>query len=173
MPERSNGAVSKTVVLGDRDRGFESLSLRHQSPFKGFFTNQAMGQLVLNADVVEKFLKFGLVGISGVFVDFGITFLLRNKLKVHQYLANATGFLTAASTNYIFNRIYTFHSQNPHMLWEYGKFIGVSLVGLGINTLVLWLLVSKAQWNFYFAKVFAIGAATFWNFFINLAITFV
>ncbi len=28
MPERSNGAVSKTVVLRKRDRGFESLSLR-------------------------------------------------------------------------------------------------------------------------------------------------
>ena len=28
MPERSNGAVSKTVVLLSRDRGFESLSLR-------------------------------------------------------------------------------------------------------------------------------------------------
>ena len=28
MPERSNGAVSKTVVLGNWDRGFESLSLR-------------------------------------------------------------------------------------------------------------------------------------------------
>ncbi len=28
MPERSNGAVSKTVVLSDRDRGFESPFLR-------------------------------------------------------------------------------------------------------------------------------------------------
>ena len=28
MPERSNGAVSKTVVLLPRDRGFESPSLR-------------------------------------------------------------------------------------------------------------------------------------------------
>ncbi|HUW06698.1 MAG TPA: GtrA family protein [Williamwhitmania sp.] len=132
-----------------------------------------MEQLGLNADVVAKFLKFGLVGISGLFIDFGITFLLRNKLKIHQYIANATGFITAASTNYILNRVYTFHSHNPHMLMEYGKFIGVSIVGLGINTFVLWLLVSKANWNFYFAKLFAIGAATMWNFIINLAITFV
>jgi len=132
-----------------------------------------MEQVGFNAEIIAKFLKFGLVGISGVFVDFGITFLLRNKLKIHQYVANATGFITAASSNYILNRVYTFHSQNPHMLMEYGKFIGVSIVGLGINTLVLWLLVSKAKWNFYFAKLFAIGAATLWNFFINVAITFV
>ena len=35
MPEWSNGAVSKTVVPRNRDRGFESLSLRqsNEKPF--------------------------------------------------------------------------------------------------------------------------------------------
>ena len=41
MPERSNGAVSKTVVLSDRDRGFESPFLRkpsyNRTPGCGFF----------------------------------------------------------------------------------------------------------------------------------------
>src|SRR5256885_2286752 len=32
VPERSNGAVSKTVVLLAGDRGFESLPLRHLKP---------------------------------------------------------------------------------------------------------------------------------------------
>jgi hypothetical protein len=31
MPEWSNGAVSKTAVLGNWDRGFESLSLRQKN----------------------------------------------------------------------------------------------------------------------------------------------
>ena len=31
VPERSNGAVSKTVVLLAGDRGFESLPLRHKA----------------------------------------------------------------------------------------------------------------------------------------------
>ena len=132
-----------------------------------------MVNLTLSSDLLTKFVKFGLVGASGVLVDFGVTYLLKEKAKIHQYVANAIGFTTAATTNYIFNRVYTFHSQNPHVLQEYGKFIAVSMIGLGINSFVIWFLVSKFKWNFYFSKIFAIGAATIWNFFANLLVTFI
>jgi len=119
-----------------------------------------------------KFLKFGLVGFSGVFVDFGITYLTKEKLHVPKYLANAIGFTTAATTNYILNRIWTFESSNPEIGWEYTQFLMISLVGLGINTLILWLLVSRFKMNFYLAKVFAIAFVTIWNFLANNYITF-
>lgn len=119
-----------------------------------------------------KFLKFGVVGFSGVFVDFGITWIAKEKLKIQQYVANAIGFTTAATTNYFLNRIWTFESTNPRVMVEYTEFITISLIGLGINTLVLWLLVSKFKMNFYVAKIFAIGVVTLWNFFANALITF-
>jgi putative flippase GtrA len=122
--------------------------------------------------IVAKFIKFGLVGFSGVFVDFGITFLLKEKLKVQQYVSNACGFITAASTNYLLNRLWTFHSNDPNISLEYGRFILISMVGLGINMLILWLLVKKLGMNFYLAKLFAIGFVTVWNFFANIAYTF-
>ena len=119
-----------------------------------------------------KFLKFGVVGFSGVFVDFGITYLFREKVKIQQFIANAIGFCTAATTNYIFNRIWTFQSQNPQVMAEFGEFFFFSLIGLGINTLILWFLVSKIKWNFYFSKLFAIGVVTIWNFVVNSIYTF-
>jgi putative flippase GtrA len=119
-----------------------------------------------------KFLKFGVVGLTGVIVDFGITFLLKEKIKIHKYLANAIGFSFAATTNYLLNRVWTFHSQNPHVANEYGRFILVSLVGLGINSLILWLMVSKFKRNFYFSKLIAIGITTIWNFAANVLFTF-
>jgi len=122
--------------------------------------------------IIVKFLKFGVVGLSGLVIDFALTFLFRNILKINQYVANAIGFAVAASSNYIINRIWTFNSHNPQMVEEYVKFFLVSLVGLGINTLVLYFLVKRFKWNFYFSKLFAIGAATVWNFFINLLFTF-
>ena len=119
-----------------------------------------------------KFLKFGLVGFSGVFVDFGITYLTKEKLHVPKYLANAIGFTTAATTNYFLNRIWTFESTNPEIGWEYTQFLTISLIGLGINTLILWLLVSRFKMNFYVAKIFAIAVVTIWNFLANNYITF-
>ena len=119
-----------------------------------------------------KFLKFGVVGFSGVFVDFGITYLFREKVKIQQFIANAIGFCSAATTNYIFNRIWTFQSQNPKVMAEFGEFFLFSLIGLGINTLILWFLVSKLKWNFYISKLFAIGIVTIWNFIANSIYTF-
>jgi putative flippase GtrA len=112
------------------------------------------------------------VGFSGVFVDFGITYLFREKVKIQQFIANAIGFCTAATTNYIFNRIWTFQSQNPEVIAEFGEFFFFSLIGLGINTLILWFLVSKIKWNFYVSKLFAIGIVTIWNFVVNSIYTF-
>ena len=119
-----------------------------------------------------KFLKFGIVGFPGVFVDFGITYLAKEKLKIQKYVANAIGFTTAASTNYFLNRIWTFESNNPRIGLEYTEFFIISLIGLAINTLILWLLVSKFRMNFYIAKIFAIAVVTVWNFLANLLITF-
>ena len=123
-------------------------------------------------DLFQKFIKFGVVGFSGLFVDFGITWFTKEKLRVPKYVANAIGFSMAATTNYFLNRIWTFESSNPEVMVEYGEFLLISLIGLLINTFILYLLVSKAKMNFYFAKVFAIGIVTVWNFFANLFITF-
>ncbi|MCD6658833.1 MAG: GtrA family protein [Lentimicrobium sp.] len=127
---------------------------------------------MLTRDVAYKFAKFGAVGLSGVVVDFGFTYVCKEWLKIQKYVANAIGFTIAASSNYILNRIWTFHSNNPEIALEYGRFLFISLIGLLINTLVLWLLVSKAKFNFYFAKLLAIGVVTIWNFIINLNYTF-
>lgn len=119
-----------------------------------------------------KFVKFGLVGFSGLFVDFGLTYLFKEWIGIQKYFANAIGFMTAASSNYILNRIWTFQSENPNIAFEYTEFIIISTIGLAINTFILWLLVSRWNMNFYLSKVFAIAVATLWNFFANLLVTF-
>lgn len=123
-------------------------------------------------EILFKFLRFGVVGLSGMVVDFGITYLLRDKLKVHQYFANAVGFVMAATSNYILNRVWTFKSSNPEVLLEFGEFFIVSAIGLGINSLILWLMVSRWKKHFYLSKLIAIGVTMIWNFFANLLITF-
>lgn len=127
---------------------------------------------LLNGPFFWKFFKFGVVGFTGVFVDFGFTYVCKEWLKIPKYIANAIGFSIAASSNYFLNRIWTFHSHNPEMLMEFSQFFGISLIGLGINTLILWLLVSKFNKHFYLSKLFAIGVVTIWNFLANYFVTF-
>ena len=126
----------------------------------------------LTTELYNKFIRFVIVGFSGLIVDFGITYFTKEKLKVQKYLANAIGFSTAATTNYFFNRIWTFQSTNPEILFEYGSFLLVSLVGLFLNTLILYLIVSRLKINFYISKAFAMMVVTLWNFSANAFITF-
>lgn len=125
-----------------------------------------------NQTLLIKFIKFGIVGFSGVFIDFGITYLCKEKIKLEKITSNAIGFSTAAASNYLFNRIWTFQSSNPEIFQEFSEFFLISLVGLAINTLIIWLLTSKYKLNFYVSKLIAIGVVTLWNFSANLLITF-
>jgi len=128
---------------------------------------------LLKKTFLSKLIKFCFVGFSGMIIDFGLTFLCKEKIRMNKYVSNAIGFLSAATSNYYLNRIWTFHSLNPAIAVEYSKFIFFSIIGLGLNTLIIWLLIKKLDMNFYVSKLFAIFVVTFWNFFINLAYTFV
>ncbi len=119
-----------------------------------------------------KFVKFGIVGFSGVFVDFGVTYACKEWLKIQKYVANSIGFIVAASSNYVLNRTWTFRSNNPEVAREYTEFFIISLVGLGLANLIVWLIHGKGKQNFYLSKLFAIGVVTLWNFFANYYITF-
>ncbi len=119
-----------------------------------------------------KFIKFGIVGFSGVVVDFSITFICKEYLKIQKYIANAIGFTIAATTNYILNRIWTFESTNPNILLEFSRFFVISLIGLGINSAIVWAMSGKMRINFYLSKLVATIVVTAWNFLINAYYTF-
>ncbi len=127
---------------------------------------------ILDKVFLLKFVKFCLVGFSGVFVDFGTTYFLKEVLKVRKYVANAIGFSLAATTNYFLTRIWTFNSHNPQIVLEFSRFFIIALIGLGINSAIIWLLNGKFKINFYLSKLVATLIVTLWNFLINAYFTF-
>lgn len=122
--------------------------------------------------VVIKFLKFCFVGLSGMVIDFGITWLLKEKIRINKYIANSTGFILAATSNYIWNRFWTFQSENDHIASEYFSFVMISMVGLAINNLLIYFFTDKVKLNFYLSKLIVIIVVTLWNFILNFLITF-
>ena len=131
-----------------------------------------MTRLLENTTMIQQFIKFCVVGGSGMIVDFGITYLLKELLHVNKYIANSTGFICAATSNYILNRIWTFSSTDPHVARQYLIFIGISLIGLILNNATIYLLNDRVRLNFYLSKLLAIGVVTFWNFFMNYFFNF-
>ncbi|MET4083454.1 putative flippase GtrA [Pedobacter sp. UYP30] len=124
-------------------------------------------------EIFYRIIKFGLTGFLGMAIDFGATWLFKEKIKINKYVANAIGFSLAVTNNYFINRIWTFQSTNPHLGTEFSKFIFVSLVGLGLNTFIIYLFHQRKDGiNFYLAKFFAIVIVFVWNFLANWLFTF-
>ncbi len=126
----------------------------------------------MKGDVFRKFVKFGLVGFSGVFVDFGITGLCREIIGLNQYVANSTGFLAAVVSNYTLNRVWTFRSRDPGVAAQFSKFLVASLIGLGLNNGIIYVLHEQAEVLFYVAKLIATALVMLWNFWANYTFTF-
>lgn len=118
-----------------------------------------------------QFVKFCLVGGSGMLLDFSLTFLLKEKIKINRYGANVVGFLCAASSNFLLNKHWTFSSTAPEVSHQFSSFLIFSLLGLGINTIFL-IVFEKQNINFYLAKFLAIMLTTIWNFTTNYVFTF-
>jgi putative flippase GtrA len=122
--------------------------------------------------VAVKLLKFMLIGIGGTILDFGITYLLKEKAKINKYLANSIGFMSASTSNYIFNRIWAFENTNPDIIKQYLIFATISLIGLALLNLFIWIFHEKFKINFYLSKVIALFIVLVWTFSAHYLITF-
>jgi len=119
-----------------------------------------------------KIFKFCIVGFSGMAIDFGTTWVFKESLKVNKYIANSLGFIFASSWNFALNRFWTFQSLYPKVAIQYFTFLSISVVGLGLNNLVVYILHGRFRMNFYLAKLAAVVIVTSWNFLMNYFFTF-
>ncbi len=126
----------------------------------------------MNNLVSLKLVKFGIVGFSGLLLDFSITWLCKEKLKWNKYLSNSLGFSVAVCSNFLLNKYWTFQSTSLLASTQFLQFLVVSVIGLSINNLLLYLFSKKLQANFYFLKLIVIGIVFLWNYTMNFLFTF-
>jgi putative flippase GtrA len=124
------------------------------------------------APFIQKALRFAITGVSGLFVDFSITLLLRDFFFVNGYLANFAGFATAATSNFYINKKWTFNNTDANVLKQLISFIAISLVGLFANMCFLFLFHHTLNIHFYISKSLAIMIVFAWNFAANNFLTF-
>ncbi len=126
-----------------------------------------------------RFLRFGLVGLSGVFVDMVVLYLLSDPTTLAWNLTRSKIIASelAIINNFLWNDRWTFgdisRSQQGwrNRLKRFGKFNLICLMGLILNVLILNLLFNAFGINRYVANLIAIVIVTFWNFWINLKLS--
>ncbi len=135
-----------------------------------------------------RFIKFGLVGLLGSVVDFGVFNLLTLLFNVQSIQASVVSFLLAVVNNFLLNRFWTYpDSRNFPFGKQLIQFSVVSFLGLAIRIpLFAWmekLLIPLAEKTIpnvltptivghNVALAIVIGVVMLWNFFANRFWTF-
>ena len=136
-------------------------------------------RLRLSSLPVNRFIRFAMVGLSGVFIDMGLLFLLSDPTTLAWGLTRSKLIASemAILNNFMWNDTWTFRdlsSQQPGLkakLRRLGKFQLICLAGVAINATLLNLQFNLLGMNRYVANAVAIAAVTAWNFWLNLKIS--
>ncbi|MCL4467262.1 MAG: GtrA family protein [Chloroflexi bacterium] len=119
-----------------------------------------------SAITVERFLKFALVGISGLLVNTGVLYLGHEVGGLPLVLASALAVETAIVNNYLWNNLWTF-SRRSFTIRQFFRFNLVSLGGLVISVALLYAFVQFFGLYYLAANLLAVGMTTGWNFLLN------
>ena len=111
-----------------------------------------------------QLIRFCLVGASGYVVNLAVYTLLLKVVGVHYLLAATGSFLVAVTSNYTWNRLWTFRGQRGHVAYQGLRFLVVSTIALAANLAILALLVDTFDVGKVLAQATAIVLVTPWNF---------
>jgi putative flippase GtrA len=116
--------------------------------------------------------KFGIVGGSGYLINLAVFALLAGALGIHHIAAAVGAFVVAVSSNFFWNRHWTFGPGERPAHFQAARFFTVSLASLGINLVVLELLISGDVVSELPAQAIAVAVAMPFNFLGNKLWTF-
>ncbi len=119
-----------------------------------------------------QLVKFGLVGVSGYLINLGVFAVLSGSLDLHHLIAAVGAFVVAVSSNFSWNRHWTFAAGAGHAGFQAARFFAVSLAALLINLVVLEALVGGTSMGDLTAQAIAVAVAMPFNFLGNKLWTF-
>jgi len=125
---------------------------------------------------LKRFISYGLVGLSGVFVDMSIFYLL-GTLGWGLTSSKIASSEVAVLNNFLWNDLWTFRDISSLQTgWErlikrFLKFNLICLIGIGLNLIILNFLYNYLGINKNLANLIAIAIVTVWNFWFNLKLS--
>lgn len=135
--------------------------------------------LKLRLSLSSQFLRFCLVGLTGVVVDMGLLFILSDPSMVAWPLTRSKIIASelAILNNFFWNDRWTFRAiaqaQNrpKQIIKRLIKFNLICLAGLVLNVILLNIFFNFFHFNRYLANALAIAIVTVWNFWFNLKLS--
>ena len=110
-------------------------------------------------------MKFGVVGVIAFVIDYGLLALLTEAFGVNYLVSATVSFVVSVTFNYFASMRYVFtHKEGMSRRREFVIFVVLSVVGLLINDVLMWLGTGLLGISYLITKIFATAVVMVWNF---------
>jgi len=157
--------VEVPYVFGKRVHGKSSLGFREH-----FNYLRHLLRLMRAGGEASRFLKFCLVGASGVVVNLGLLWILTEVAGLFYLVSAAFSIEISILSNFALNELWTFRDRvgsTKGILKRAAKFNLICVGGLVINLVILAALTELLGVYYMISALFGIAAATLWNYVIS------
>lgn len=119
----------------------------------------------------KKFIKYCIIGASGVLLDFFIFYLLNKKLSLHYQFANIISVSCGITNNFLLNVFFNFKTKNK-LLIRFIIFYAVGVIGILISALLLYIFVDRLFFDVITTKIIILGIVTVVQYTLNKTFSF-
>ncbi len=162
--------VEVPYVFSERSAGKSKFNTRQQVEYlKHLFS------LMKRTGELWRFVKFCIVGLSGVVVNMGILWLLTRFAGLQYYISSLFAIEASIVSNFAFNDYFTFADRRTGKTKSYIsrllRFNVTCAAGAGIQYGLLVLFTSVIGVYYLLSNLIGIAVATLWNYFVNFSWT--
>lgn len=160
-----SNVVEVPYVFQNRNAGKSNLNVKEQINYL-----QHLYLMAKSEGEIKRLLRFDLVGVSGVFVNEGILYLLTEHAGFFYLISSVIAIQSAILNNFILNHLWTFkerRSESVGLLNRLGRFELISIAGAAVSITVLFILTSLFGIHYLVSNLIAIVIAFMVNFFGN------
>lgn len=119
----------------------------------------------------RNFILYCFIGCSGAGLDLIIYSILVSFTDIDYQIANMISCSCGIINNFFLNYFFNFKTRNRFVI-RFLSFYSVGLLGLGISSLMLYLLIERLGINKIFAKILTIFVVTIVQYALNKYISF-
>ena len=114
--------------------------------------------------LIIQLIKFGIVGVVATVIDLGVLMLLKEIIHLDVLIASAVSFSVSVIANYILSMMFVFKGSENGKTKEFIVFVALSIGGLLLNQLIMWLGAEVMMIHYLWVKVFAMFFVPIYNF---------
>lgn len=111
-----------------------------------------------------QLVKFGIVGVIAAVTDVGILVILSEFYSIDVLISSALSFSISVTVNYLLSMKFVFESKAESRLKEFAVFVILSIGGLLINQLIMWVGVKLMSVYYLAVKICAMIFVPVYNF---------